>query len=313
MYAVEIAMRAMAERERRAIRRPGDSWGCCMISTTSGIPTRRTRPRTSIRPKGCAVLAELGLPEDAQRAILGHANYTGVPRDTDMARALFAVDELCGFLVACALVRPSQSLQDLEVSSVKKKLKDKAFARGVSRDDVIQGAAEIGVPLDEHIAFVLGALRPHESRARPRHGMTGPRLGTAQQTVASAVNRAAGGRPVPGNRVELLIDGPDTYRAMQDVIAQRHPLGPLRELHHPERRRRLGLRRAAGPTRPRGRARPGAVRLDRLGLHLPEALAPSARARRGSARLPSAPARSISSPTSPATTGSWSSPTGAAR
>jgi predicted hydrolase (HD superfamily) len=79
-----------------------------------------------------------------------------------MAKALFAVDELCGFLVACALVRPSRSLQDLEVSSVKKKLKDKAFARGVSREDVVQGAAELGVPLEEHIAFVLAALRPHE-------------------------------------------------------------------------------------------------------------------------------------------------------
>jgi predicted hydrolase (HD superfamily) len=108
------------------------------------------------------VLAELGLPESSCRAILGHASYTGVPRDSDLAKALFAVDELCGFLVACALVRPSRSLQDLEVSSVKKKLKDKAFARGVNREDVIRGAAEIGVPLDEHIAFVLAALRPHE-------------------------------------------------------------------------------------------------------------------------------------------------------
>jgi predicted hydrolase (HD superfamily) len=108
------------------------------------------------------VLAAHGLPEPMQRAILGHANYTGVPRDTPLARALFAVDELCGFLVACALVRPSRSLQDLEVSSVKKKLKDKAFARGVSREDVLQGAAELGVPLEEHIAFVLEALRPVE-------------------------------------------------------------------------------------------------------------------------------------------------------
>jgi predicted hydrolase (HD superfamily) len=108
------------------------------------------------------ILSGLGLPEASAHAILGHASYTGVLRDTPMARALFAVDELCGFLVACALVRPSRSLRDLEVSSVKKKLKDKAFARGVSREDVIQGAAELGVPLDEHIAFVLAALRPHE-------------------------------------------------------------------------------------------------------------------------------------------------------
>ena len=97
-----------------------------------------------------------------QRAILGHATYCGVPRDTSMARALFAVDELAGFLVACALVRPSRSLQDLEVSSVKKKLKDKAFARGVNREDVIRGAEELGVPLEEHIGFMLQALRPHE-------------------------------------------------------------------------------------------------------------------------------------------------------
>src|SRR5262245_65692469 len=93
---------------------------------------------------------------------MGHATYSGVPRDTPMAKALFAVDELCGFLVACALVRPSKSLADLEVSSVKKKLKDKAFARGVNRDDVHAGAAELSVPLDDLIAFLLQSLRPHE-------------------------------------------------------------------------------------------------------------------------------------------------------
>jgi predicted hydrolase (HD superfamily) len=112
--------------------------------------------------EGVRLLAARGFPEEGQRAILGHAHYTGVPRDTPLARALFGVDELCGFLVACALVRPSKSLMDLEVSSVKKKLKDKAFARGVSRDDVIAGAAELGVPLEDHIAFVLQALRPVE-------------------------------------------------------------------------------------------------------------------------------------------------------
>ena len=101
-----------------------------------------------------------GYPDHIVRAIMGHAPYTGVPRDTLMARALFAVDELCGFLVACALVRPARSLDGLEVSSVKKKLKDKAFARTVNREDVRQGAEELGVELDEHIRFVIDALLP---------------------------------------------------------------------------------------------------------------------------------------------------------
>jgi predicted hydrolase (HD superfamily) len=161
MYAVEIAMRAMAERERE----DPEAWGLVGLVHDfdyERYPNAAHSPHEGHPAEGVRILAERGLPEPMQRAILGHADYTGVPRDTPLARALFAVDELCGFLVACALVRPSRSLQDLEVSSVRKKLKDKAFARGVSRDDVIQGAAELGVPLDEHIAFVLAALRPHE-------------------------------------------------------------------------------------------------------------------------------------------------------
>src|SRR5439155_73551 len=114
---------------------------------------------------GVRLLREKRVAEAMCRAILGHGNYTGVPRDTPLAKTLFAVDELCGFLVACALVRPSRSFADLEVSSVKKKLKDKAFARRVNRDEVRQGAEELGVPLDDHIAYVIQALRPVE-RAR---------------------------------------------------------------------------------------------------------------------------------------------------
>ena len=110
--------------------------------------------------KGANIMCGRGYPDRMIRAIMGHATYTGVPRDTRMARALFATDELCGFLVACALVRPSRSLDDLEVSSVKKKLKDKAFARSVNREDIYQGVVELGVPLDEHIRFVIDALRP---------------------------------------------------------------------------------------------------------------------------------------------------------
>jgi putative nucleotidyltransferase with HDIG domain len=161
MYAVEIAMRALAERYGE----DPESWG--MVGLLHDFdyeryPNQEHSPTEGHPAEGVRLLAERGFPEPMQRAILGHATYSGVPRDTLMARALFAVDELAGFLVACALVRPTRSLQDLEVSSVKKKLKDKAFARGVSREDVIRGAEELGVPLDEHIAFVLDALRPHE-------------------------------------------------------------------------------------------------------------------------------------------------------
>jgi predicted hydrolase (HD superfamily) len=104
-----------------------------------------------------------GFPDDGCQAILGHAAFTGVARTTDLARMLFAVDELCGFVVACALVRPSKSLSDLEPRSVIKKLKDKAFARGVSREDVRLGVEELGVPQEELIAEVIVALRPHEA------------------------------------------------------------------------------------------------------------------------------------------------------
>jgi putative nucleotidyltransferase with HDIG domain len=161
MYAVEVAMRAMAERAGEDV----EAWGLVGLLHDfdyERFPNAAHSPTEEHPAEGVRILTALGLPEASGRAILGHASYTGVPRDTPMARALFAVDELCGFLVACALVRPSRSLADLEVPSVRKKLKDKAFARGVSREDVIQGAAELGVPLEEHIAFVLGALRPHE-------------------------------------------------------------------------------------------------------------------------------------------------------
>ena len=161
MYAVEAAMRAMAGKCAADV----EAWG--LVGLLHDFDYERfpnpTHSATEEHPsEGVRILAAEGFPPDLQNAILGHAHYTGVPRETPVAKALFAVDELCGFLVACALVRPSKSLQDLEVASVRKKLKDKAFARGVNRDDVVQGAAELGVPLEEHIAFVLDALRPVE-------------------------------------------------------------------------------------------------------------------------------------------------------
>jgi len=161
MLAVEIAMRAMAERYGA----DPDEWGIVGLVHDfdyERFPNADHAPDREHPAEGVRILAERGLAPEAQQAILGHAAYTGTPRTTPLARSLFAVDELCGFLVACALVRPSRSLADLEVGSVKKKLKDKAFARGVSREDVTTGAAELGVPLDELIGFVISALRPHE-------------------------------------------------------------------------------------------------------------------------------------------------------
>jgi putative nucleotidyltransferase with HDIG domain len=162
MYAVEAAMRAMAGK----LGGDPDEWGLVGLLHDfdyERFPNADHSPTAEHPSEGVRILASQGFPEPLQRAILGHASYTGVPRDTPVAQALFAVDELCGFLVACALVRPSKSLMDLEVSSVKKKLKDKAFARGVNREEVIKGAEELGVPLDEHITFVLQALRPVEA------------------------------------------------------------------------------------------------------------------------------------------------------
>jgi len=159
--AVETAMRAAALRYG-APDADEDEWGLVGLLHDFDyelFPSADQHPFT-----GANILCGRGYSERFIRAIMGHATYTGVPRDTDMARALFATDELCGFLVACALVRPSKSLDDMEVSSVKKKLKDKAFARSVNRDDIRQGVEELGVDLDEHVRFVIDALRPIQSQ-----------------------------------------------------------------------------------------------------------------------------------------------------
>ena len=163
MYAVEIAMRACA----RKFSADEEAWatvGVLHDFDYERYPNEALSPTEQHPAQGVALLRETGYPDELCAAILGHAHYTGVPRDTLVAKALFAVDELCGFLVACTLVRPSRSLMDLTVKSVKKKLKDKAFARGVNREDVVQGAEELGVPLEEHIQFVIEALRPEEGR-----------------------------------------------------------------------------------------------------------------------------------------------------
>jgi putative nucleotidyltransferase with HDIG domain len=161
MYAVEISMRAMAEKHGEN----AEDWGLVGLLHDfdyERFPNTAHSPTEEHPAHGVRILLAQGFPEAWGRAILGHGNYTGVPRDTLLARALFGVDELTGFLVACALVRPEKSLAQVEVASVRKKLKDKAFARGVNRADVIQGAEELEVPLDDHIAFLLQALRAQE-------------------------------------------------------------------------------------------------------------------------------------------------------
>jgi predicted hydrolase (HD superfamily) len=117
-------------------------------------PTAEEHPFVGVRE-----LERLGWPAELRTAILGHAQYSGVARETHLAKALFACDELAGFLTACALVKPTKQIADVEVQSVRKKMKDKAFARGVNRADIVQGAAELGVELDAHIAFCLEAMK----------------------------------------------------------------------------------------------------------------------------------------------------------
>ena len=151
-HAVEAAMRAYAAKYGEDAER----WG--LTGLIHDFDWER-HPSAELHPmQGVEVLRAAGWPEDICRAVLGHATYSGVPRDTLMARALFACDELAGFLVACALVTPEKKLAAVAVDSVKKKMKSAGFARNVNRDDILNGAAELGVDLDEHIAFVRDAM-----------------------------------------------------------------------------------------------------------------------------------------------------------
>jgi len=152
-YAVEAAMRAYA----RKLAGDEDRWGVTGLIHDFDWERHPDLERHPV--KGVEVLRERGWPDDVCRAVLGHAVHTGVPRDTPMAKALYACDELSGFLIACALVTPEKSLDAVKVSSVKKKMKRADFARNVNRDDIVQGAAELGVDFDEHVAFVLDAMR----------------------------------------------------------------------------------------------------------------------------------------------------------
>jgi len=151
--AVEAAMRAYA----RSFGEDEETWGAVGLLHDFDYEQNQQVPDHPM--KGSEILKERGFPEELRRVILSHVPAMNVPRDSKMAQTLFACDELCGFIVAVAVIRPNK-IADLEVSSVKKKLKDKAFARSVSREDILQGAAEAGFVLDDHIRFVIGALKP---------------------------------------------------------------------------------------------------------------------------------------------------------
>ena len=162
--AVEICVRAYGEQEAgtRALA-GGEREAFVDLYSITGLlhdfdydrhPSLEEHPFVGNR-----LLVEQGWPEEIRTAILGHAQYSGVPRETHLAKALFACDELAGFLTACSLVKPTRSIFDVDVAGVKKKMKDKAFARGVNRDDISTGAAELGIPLDDHIAFCIQAMQ----------------------------------------------------------------------------------------------------------------------------------------------------------
>ncbi len=158
MLAVEAAMRAYAARVGGDAARWGIT-GLVHDFDYERYPNAEHSPTEGHPSLGARVLRERGYPEDVIEAVLGHASYTGVPRTTRMAKTLFAVDELTGLITATALVRPSRSVHEVDANAVRKKMKDKAFARGVSREDVLAGAAELGVDLDAHIAVVIDAMR----------------------------------------------------------------------------------------------------------------------------------------------------------
>ncbi len=152
-YAVEACVKAYAEKFAQDI----NYWSCVALLHDFDyemFPTAEEHPY-----KGAEILKEKGFDEDFRNTILSHADYTNIPRDTLLAKVLFACDELAGFITAVTYVRPSRSIDEVEVKSVIKKMKDKAFARAVNRDDIIKGASELGISLEDHIQFCIDAMK----------------------------------------------------------------------------------------------------------------------------------------------------------
>ncbi len=179
VLAVEAAMRAYARR----FGEDEEAWAVVGILHDLDYEQYPTMDGTGHPFKGVAYLQSLGYPEVVTRAILSHADYSGVERRTPMEHALFAVDELTGFISAVALVRPSKRVADVDAKAVRKKMKDKAFARAVNRDDLVQGAAELGMDFDEHIAFTVAAMTAYADRL----GLAGApeTVGSGQQAAGS--------------------------------------------------------------------------------------------------------------------------------
>ncbi len=155
-FAVESCVKAYAEKFNEDV----EYWGNVALLHDfdyEKFPTAEEHPY-----KGSEILKEKGFDEEFRNTILSHADYTGVPRETLLSKVLFACDELAGFITAVTYVRPSKSIEEVKVKSVKKKLKDKGFARAVSREDIYKGAEELGIPLDEHIQFCIDAMRKNK-------------------------------------------------------------------------------------------------------------------------------------------------------
>jgi len=185
MLSVEAAMRAYAEH----FGEDAERWGLAGLIHDfdyERFPNAEHSPSAEHPSEGVRLLRERGWPEDILQAILGHAAYTNVARETRMARALFAVDELTGLITATALVKPTRSVHDVDARSVRKKMKDKAFAKGVSREDVMVGVQELGVDLDQHIQFVIDAMR----RVADAIGLAGV-AAAASDTPAAGAREAA--------------------------------------------------------------------------------------------------------------------------
>ena len=156
--AVEACMRACSTKHGDGSSETENLWG--IVGLIHDFDYERWPSLEDHPYRGNEILQQRGYPEQIRRAIMSHAEYTGVTRDTPMEKCLFACDELAGFITAVALIKPSKSLAEVDVKSVRKRMKDKAFARKVNRDDIIQGAASLGVDLDEHIGLCIEALKP---------------------------------------------------------------------------------------------------------------------------------------------------------